>query len=118
MDKFGVKRYCGKVRTENLIKILSQSMIAMHFINFSTTAIPIHTLPQKMDHNLAMKRSCPRYHKAWMEYIESDEIKSVFEKNRSLIEYVEMHAGMRFKTIPSIKAVYEALWIEELKGFT
>lgn len=71
-----------------------------------------------MDHILAMKRPCPRYQKAQAEYIESDEIKSIFENNRTLIQYMEMHAGMRFKTIKDMKEFYEILWIEHLKGFT
>lgn len=71
-----------------------------------------------MDHELAMKRPCPRYQKAHAEYIQSDEIKSIFKSNRTLIEYMELHAGMRLRTILDIKALYEALWIENLKGFT
>lgn len=71
-----------------------------------------------MDHKLAMKRRCPRYRKAHAEYIQSDEIKSIFKSNRTLIEYIELHAGMQLKTILDIKQLHEALWIENLKGFT
>lgn len=81
-------------------------------------AIPIHTMPEQMDHVLAMKRPCPRYQKAYEEYLQSDEIKSILESNRTMIEYMEKHAGMRFVEIRKIKAFYEALWIEQLKGFT
>lgn len=90
----------------------------MHILTIFPPAIPIHTLPEKMDHKLAMKRPCPRYQKAYDEYIQSNEIKSIFESNKTLIEYLEAHAGMRFKALQDIKAFYEALWIEELKGFT
>lgn len=69
-----------------------------------------------MDHILAMKRPCPRYEKAYDEYMQSDEIKSIFKNNRKLIDYVEMHAGMRFKSILQLKVLYEVLWIENLKG--
>lgn len=71
-----------------------------------------------MDCILAMKRDCPRYKKAYAEYIQSEEIKSIFKNNRTLIEYLETHAGMPFKTLFEIKTLYEALWIENAKGFT
>lgn len=71
-----------------------------------------------MDHILAMKRHCPEYQKAYEEYTQSDEIKSIFKNNQTLIEYLEMHAGMRFKSILQLKVLYEVLWIENLKGFT
>lgn len=71
-----------------------------------------------MDEKLAMMRPCKKYQKAYDEYIQSDEIKSIFENNRTLIEYLEMHAGKRFKSMRELKALYEILWIENLKGFT
>lgn len=89
----------------------------MYFKHFST-AIPIHTVPGNMDYKLAMKGPCPRYKKAKTEYIQSDEIKSIFETNRTLLQYMELHAGKQFKTIRDIKEFYEILWIEHLKGFT
>lgn len=71
-----------------------------------------------MDHILAMKRPCPLYEQAYREYLHSDEIKSILKSNQTMIKYVERHAGMRFKTILQLKGLYEALWIENLKGFT
>ena len=91
-------------------------LYSLIFINFST-AIPVHTVPEKLDHILAMKRPCPKYQKAYDEYIESDEIKSIFKNNQTLIEYLELHSGKELKTLFDLKSLNETLWIENLKGF-
>lgn len=80
-------------------------------------AIPIHTVPEKIDHVLAMKRPCPLYSRAYNEYAKSDEIKSIFKENHELIQYLEKHAGKQFPKIFDMKELYETLWIENLKNF-
>lgn len=75
-------------------------------------------MPEKIDHILAMKRPCPLYKRAYDEYIQSGEIKSILKNNQTLIDYAEMHAGKRFQSIFELKVLYEVLWIENLKGFT
>lgn len=84
-------------------------------------AVPIHTTPEKLDHILATKRPCPLYELASKEYLASDEIKSVIKNNQSLIQYIEMHSGIKCNLEKRILCndvliFYEALLIESLKG--
>lgn len=81
-------------------------------------AIPIHTMPESIDYILAMKRPCPLYIKAFKEYEQSEEIQWILEHFRELIQYLEMHSGLKLDRIVQIKSLYETLWIENLKNFS
>lgn len=81
-------------------------------------AIPIHIVPEMIDHVLAMKRPCPLYDQAFSEYEQSPEIKLILKNNRSLIEYLNEHVGKKIQTILEVKTVYQTLWVEQLKNFT
>lgn len=80
-------------------------------------AIPIHTIPEKMDHILSMKRPCPLYDQTYYAYQQSPEIKLILKNNQSLVDYLEMHIGQKIQEICDVKSVYQALWVEQLKGF-
>lgn len=80
-------------------------------------AIPIHTIPKKLDHVLATQRPCPRYDQIYEEYTKSL-TESILQSNQSLIQYLEMYVGMKIQSIQHFKIIYEALWIEQLKQFT
>lgn len=80
-------------------------------------AIPIHTIPEELDYVLAAKKPCPLYNRAYEEYKTSDEIKSILERNQSTVEYLEKHVGMKIDSIETLKDIYQALWIEQLKEF-
>lgn len=79
-------------------------------------AIPIHTIPNEIDHILSMKRPCPLYDQAFSEYEQSPEISLMLKNNRSLIQYLETHLGRKISTICEIKTIYLVLWVEKLKN--
>ena len=81
-------------------------------------AIPIHTEPQEIDHLLGNKRPCPKYDQAFEEYGQSNEVLLMLKNNKSLIEYLERHTGANISTIRDVKAIYQTLWVENLKNFT
>lgn len=80
-------------------------------------AIPIHTIRQDDDYVLAMKKPCSRYDKAFEDYKNSPEIKTILKNNQSLIEYIEAHAGKSIHSICEVKTIYQALWVESLKDY-
>lgn len=59
-------------------------------------AIPIHTIPVEFDHILAVRRPCPLYSKVFNDYIHSAEIQSAIKRNKSMLEYIQRHAGVEF----------------------
>lgn len=80
-------------------------------------AIPIHTIPKRLDHILAAKRSCPLYKTAYDVYKQSDEVQSLLQNNQALIKYVEKSSGHKIKSVCDLKSVYNTLWIQQLKKF-
>lgn len=81
-------------------------------------AIPIHTVPENMDHILSAKTQCPRYQQAYEEYLESDEIQSILTKHKSLLEYLTAHSGKTINGPCPVLTVYNTLWIEKIHNFT
>lgn len=81
-------------------------------------AIPVHTVPEQIDHVLAMKRSCHLYMDEYKKYLNSSEVQSIFKDNHELIEYLKLHTGQDFTTVFALKEFHEILSIENAKNFT
>lgn len=80
-------------------------------------AIPIHTIPEEMDHILSMDKPCPLYDQAYAEYQQSNEVLTILKNNKTLIKYLEQNSGQKIDTICQVKTIYQALWVENLKNF-
>lgn len=59
--------------------------------------------------NYTMKLTNERCHLSW---------NLCWKKNRTLIEYLEKHSGMRIQTFKNIRSIYAALWIEQQKNLS
>lgn len=81
-------------------------------------SIPVHTIPEEIDHVLAMKRKCHLLKKEFEKYLNSSEVQSIFKDNQDLIEYLEHHTGQHFTTVFELKELHEILSIENAKNLT
>lgn len=80
--------------------------------------VPIHSVDQNIDYILAMTKPCPLYDQTIEKYKNSPEIKSILEKNHSLMQYLENNTGRRIRTFGSVVFVYDVLSIEKRRNFT
>lgn len=80
-------------------------------------AIPIHSVPGKIDHIVSMRRPCPLYDQTYEAYQQSPEIRRILKNNQSLIDYLDFHAGIKIHTICHVKLLYDKLLNEKSKGF-
>lgn len=76
----------------------------------------IHTEPRHEDVSLAPEKQCDRYEYEMIEYTNSSEYKSIFEKNKLLIKYLEENSGEMLHSLKSVFSLYDQLYIEQLKG--
>lgn len=82
-------------------------------------AIPIHTIASENDYALGMYNTkCPLYEKAYGECEKSDEIQSMLKNHEELIHYLEKHIGRQIENLRQIGALYQTLYVEQLKNFT
>ncbi|XP_037977950.2 prostatic acid phosphatase [Plutella xylostella] len=80
--------------------------------------IPIHTVPEKDDEVLAMKKHCPAYKKALDDYMHSKEYKEKLSKYQDLMDYLTAYTGTKVRDLINIEYIYNTLYIEELYNFT
>ncbi|KAJ9598464.1 hypothetical protein L9F63_010860, partial [Diploptera punctata] len=80
--------------------------------------IPVHTMPEKDDEILAMKKFCPRYHEELELVKHSEEMQEYNEKHAELFEYVESNTGSRVRNADDLENIYDTLFIEDLYNLT
>lgn len=80
--------------------------------------IPVHTIPEKEDHILSMKKYCPRYQYELEKLMQSDEMKKIDRENAELYAYLTQHTGRKISTLEDVNKVYNALFIEEIYNKT
>ncbi|KAI5713220.1 hypothetical protein M8J76_003193 [Diaphorina citri] len=80
--------------------------------------IPVHTMPEKLDKVLSMKKPCPQYDVEKRKYMNSPEIQQVLAKYRPLFQYVSQHAGEPVETITDLEFIHNTLFIEEINNLT
>lgn len=78
--------------------------------------IPVHTQPRAEDYVLASEKQCDHFDYLMFEYMNSAEIRALFKKHSSLIQYLEVNSGKKLKTLTDINVLYDTLSIERLKG--
>lgn len=79
--------------------------------------VPIHTIPDNMDHILNYGQPCKLYDISLTEFM-SHEPEQSLKNNQSLIDYLEKHTGQKFRSYDAIRALYDTLWIAQLKNFS
>lgn len=79
--------------------------------NIPWQPIPIHTIPMAQDSQFFAWLNCDRFKNAWIEYTNSTEYKSIFEKNKSLINYLEEKFGDKLTTLRDLHSFYDRLFI-------
>lgn len=84
--------------------------------NFDFNPIPVHTQPQQEDYILATVRKCDRFEHFFGEYIKTGEYNEIFEKYRSIIQYLEKNIEKKFHAVADIYDLYDTLNIQKSKG--
>lgn len=80
--------------------------------------IPIHIIPRETDNVLYMKAACPLYDRIYEKYEQSSEMKSMFDSNKTLIQYLEFHSGQNIHSTHDIVQLYDSLRIEQFNNLT
>jgi len=80
--------------------------------------IPVHTEPEKKDHILAAKKSCPVFDYELKKLYKSQEFKAYDKQNMPIYKYITMHAGKEVNSLQSVQNIYSCLHIEEIYNFT
>ncbi|XP_026731116.1 prostatic acid phosphatase isoform X1 [Trichoplusia ni] len=80
--------------------------------------IPVHTVPEKDDELLAMKKPCRAYDKELDRLIHSKPYKDRLSKYQHLMDYLSAYTGMKVKDYYDIDDIYSTLYIESLYNFT
>lgn len=80
--------------------------------------IPVHTVPEKEDEILAMKKPCPAFDKELERQTHSKPYKERLSKYQHLMDYLSAYTGMKVKDYYDIDDIYSTLYIESLYNFT
>uniref|UniRef100_A0A2A4J1W5 acid phosphatase n=1 Tax=Heliothis virescens TaxID=7102 RepID=A0A2A4J1W5_HELVI len=79
--------------------------------------IPVHTVPEKEDEMLAMKKPCPAYDRELDKLIRSQPYIDRLSKYQHLMDYLSAYTGMKVKDYYEIDDIYSTLYIETLYKF-
>ena len=74
--------------------------------------IPVHTIPEKQDNLLAMKKYCPRYNYELEKVKSSPEMKRIDEDNKELYSYLTQYSGRKIDSLENLESLYITLYIE------
>eukprot|EP00092_Neocalanus_flemingeri_P066447 GFUD01080948.1.p1 GENE.GFUD01080948.1~~GFUD01080948.1.p1 ORF type:complete len:411 (-),score=130.18 GFUD01080948.1:107-1339(-) len=81
--------------------------------------IPVHTVPGQWDTLLATNQAgCPRLTQLRKELEDGPFMKSIYEDNKDLFEYISKHSGWSIKSIERLDEIYDTLLIEDLYNKT
>lgn len=80
--------------------------------------IPVHTIPEELDHVLAAKRPCPAYEYALKKYKKSDEFVARLQHYKPLFQYLTEKAGRRVSTFTDVLNLNNTFFIEQLYNKT
>lgn len=86
--------------------------------NIPWQPIPVHTIPENLDHVLAGKRNCPEYDLENNLYLHSDEFKQIMDKFSNLTDYLTEWSGNDMTTLPEIRTLYGTLLVQEIYNKT
>lgn len=77
--------------------------------------VPVHTVPQQDDSLMGFKR-CDHFDYVMLQWMNTSAYTNLFIKYKSLIEYLESNSGAKLSTLAQILLLYDALYIQQLKG--
>lgn len=80
--------------------------------------IPVHSIPEHLDHVLAGKRICPEYDLENNLYLHSDEFKQIMERYSNLTDYLTKWTGNDMTALPDIRTLYGTLLVQEIYNKT
>lgn len=86
--------------------------------NINWQPIPVHTLPEKEDAVLAMKKSCPKYDKFVKDLSHDPTIADINKRNHDLYSYLSRNTGKHVNSMTELEYVYSTLKIESDNNFT
>lgn len=84
--------------------------------NLNWHPVPIHTIPLSDDYLLNSFVPCPRFDQMFKQRMDSDEIKSLMEQHRTLVEYMEKNSGIPLPELVDVLNLYNILFVENRKG--
>lgn len=79
--------------------------------------LQVHTIPLEDDNLLYPILTCPRHTQLLNEYIQSLEIKSIFEKHKDFIDFIHKNSEVQNITLNELTIIYDTLFVQHLKGF-
>lgn len=79
--------------------------------------IPIHTIPLDDDYLLWPLASCPRHTQLFDQYMNSVEMKSIMQRHKSYIDFLQQKSGLKNMTLVDLALLYDTLFVQNLKGF-
>ncbi|KOB73561.1 Acid phosphatase-1 [Operophtera brumata] len=80
--------------------------------------MPVHTVPEKEDEILSMKKPCPAYNQEYKKVTSSKAYKERLMKYQKLMDYLTAYTGTKVKDYYDIDNIYSVLNIENLYNFT
>lgn len=86
--------------------------------DLSWQPIPVHTMPEKEDYLIAMKKSCPKYDVLKDKLLKSKEFVDLNYKFRNLMNYVSKHSGSTIDSFEKLEYIYNTLFIESINNFS
>lgn len=86
--------------------------------NIPWQPIPVHTIPEKLDHILAGRRPCPKFDRALKQYKSASEYRELNRRFKPLYEYLTQHSGKKIDSLTSVNNLYNTLFIENLYNLT
>lgn len=76
----------------------------------------VHTVPRHEDHLVAPEKPCDRYEYEMIQYTNSTEYRSFFEKNKALIKSLEEKTGATLNSLTKLNFLHDTLSIERATG--
>lgn len=80
--------------------------------------IPIHTIPQKSDALLAMKKPCAKYTMLYKKLFKTEYFRNISHQNHDLYAYLTKNSGELISDISSLQFLHNTLYIETLFNYT
>jgi len=81
--------------------------------------IPVHTIPTPLDNLLMINhKKCPRLKKMKEQLKDSTFMKSIYEDNKDLFDYISKHSGWHIKGVVKLHHIYDSLFIDHLYNKT
>jgi len=81
--------------------------------------VPVHTVPEQWDNLLSNHHTeCPRLTKMRKELKDSPYMKSLYEDNKDLFDYISEHSGWSIKSVEKLDWIYDTLLVEMIYNKT